>query len=81
MNRTDRVTRRPHMHSFDGGFLAEKVPTVDGGHTSFFVFTCVCGLTQIFPRVNYELTTAAFQAALLARLAFHDCYLEPLDVM
>ena len=56
------ATAIAHEHAFDDlRDLRAPVPPGPPSHTRFVVGVCACGAVEVFPRLNYNLTTAEFR--------------------
>jgi hypothetical protein len=65
-----------HQHSFVQQILHKRAPCADGGHTTFYLLICRCGHAEVFPSLNFTLTTPEFQTEVRQYLALHDCVLD-----
>lgn len=73
------IDRHEHHWTPTGGF--EHAPVSHGRHTQFIILMCGCGAVDVFPRMNYLLTTPEFQIDFLLALRARSHYLVDSPVL
>lgn len=65
-----------HEHGFEVIREAYAPTGPPPEHTKFMILRCPCGLVQLFPQSNFDLTTSAFQGEFRAYLKARGWRLE-----